>query len=240
LAYQAWFKAHLELLDTARAPRFPDAALIKSIENDTGQSKEERAQSRDHYARVQSRALFISTSQSVDGLHLEIPNLHLNRCFGCSSVSVWIADALVAPAAAGSVQAAADVPEDVRVVFDEAAKVIDSSPAAAAALLRLALQKLLVALGGAGKSTSIDAAALSKKGLDLRIQRAMEGLRVIGGDAVQPGHISLQDDRTVALRLFQLINLIVNTMITQPRLIEAVLAGANSLKEAALLSAQGD
>jgi hypothetical protein len=238
LAYQAWFKPHLELLDSARAPTFPSAPAGRGIDSEP--HRDDRPASRDPNARTPSRGLFVASGPEAPGLHLQVPNLHLNRCFACSSVSVWLADALIVPAAPANVQAATDVPDEVRALFDEAAKVVDASPPAAAALLRLALQKLLVVLGGSGKNLSLDVSSLGKKGLDTRIQRAMEGLRVIGGDAVPPGHIHIQDDRAVAMRLFQLVNLIVNTMITQPRLIDAVMSSANSLKEAALLRAQGE
>jgi hypothetical protein len=240
LAYQAWFRIHLELLDANNAPGFPDTDTLQKLEADATLREAEKASLREHYARIQSRALFISAGQAVDGLHLLLPNLNINRCFGCSNVSVWLADHLVEPRPRAELQAAPETPEDVGVAFDEAAKVVDASPPAAAALLRLAIQKLIMVLGGSGKNLSADVATLGKKGLDVRIQRALESLRVIGSDAAQPGHIDMRDDRASAMRLFQLVNLMVNTMITQPRLVDAVLSGADSLKRAALVRVHGE
>lgn len=42
-------------------------------------------------------------------------------------------------------------------------------------------------------------------------------MRVIGNDAVHPGQIDLRDDTKTAEKLFQLVNLIAEVMITQPK-----------------------
>lgn len=59
--------------------------------------------------------------------------------------------------------------------------------------------------------------ALVKKGLDVRVQRALDVVRVIGNNAVHPGHIDLRDDRAAAEKLFGLVNLIAERMISQPK-----------------------
>jgi len=42
-------------------------------------------------------------------------------------------------------------------------------------------------------------------------------LRVIGNNAVHPGELDLKDDTNIANALFDVLNLIVESMITQPR-----------------------
>lgn len=54
----------------------------------------------------------------------------------------------------------------------------------------------------------------------MRIQKALDIVRVIGNEAVHPGQIDLRDDTETASKLFNVINLIVDTMITQPRSID--------------------
>jgi len=91
----------------------------------------------------------------------------------------------------------------------------------AAALLRLVIQRLLKYLGAGGKDLNEDIASLVSKGLDRRIQMSLDVVRVIGNNAVHPGQIELKDDRPTANTLFSLVNLIVDSMISQPKHIEA-------------------
>ena len=42
-------------------------------------------------------------------------------------------------------------------------------------------------------------------------------MRVIGNNAVHPGKIDLSDDRATAERLFRLLNLITENMISEPK-----------------------
>jgi hypothetical protein len=95
--------------------------------------------------------------------------------------------------------------------------ILDLSPRGAAALLRLGIQKLCKHLGETGENLNADIAALVKKGLDVRVQRALDVVRVIGNNAVHPGHIDLRDDRATAEKLFGLVNLIAELMISQPK-----------------------
>jgi hypothetical protein len=43
---------------------------------------------------------------------------------------------------------------------------------------------------------------------------------VIGNNAVHPGQIDLRDDKATAIKLFNLVNLIVEAMIATPKHIE--------------------
>lgn len=47
-------------------------------------------------------------------------------------------------------------------------------------------------------------------------------MRVIGNESVHPGEMDLKDDRETALALFRIINLIVETEITEPKRLEAL------------------
>jgi hypothetical protein len=54
--------------------------------------------------------------------------------------------------------------------------------------------------------------------LDVRVQKALDTVRVIGNESVHPGEMDLRDDPETAGMLFALVNAIANDMITQPRL----------------------
>ncbi|MCD1266846.1 DUF4145 domain-containing protein [Shinella sumterensis] len=117
-----------------------------------------------------------------------------------------------------------DTPPDIARDYDEARLIAQKSPRGAAALLRLAIQKLCAHLGEPGRNINDDIAALVSKGLDPRIQRALDVLRVVGNEAVHPGTIDLKDDPDTAENLFKLFNLIVEKMISEPKLVDEVYA----------------
>lgn len=113
-----------------------------------------------------------------------------------------------------------DLPDDIKRDYLEASDIVELSPRGAVALLRLALQKLCKHLGESGKDINKDIGALVKKGLNPSIQKALDSVRVTGNNAVHPGTIDLTDDRETAYKIFGFINIIANTMITQPKEIE--------------------
>jgi hypothetical protein len=86
--------------------------------------------------------------------------------------------------------------------------------------LRLALQKICKHLGEPGKNINEDIGSLVKRGLNPSIQRALDVLRITGNNALHPGELDVRDDRILVGKLFALLNVIVQQMITQPREIE--------------------
>ena len=87
-------------------------------------------------------------------------------------------------------------------------------------MLRLVIQKLCKHLGEKGKDINEDIASLVSKGLSPKVQQGLDIVRVVGNNAVHPGQIDLKDDTETANRLFGLVNLIANVMITQPKHVE--------------------
>lgn len=108
-----------------------------------------------------------------------------------------------------------DLPEECRVDYLEARSIISNSPRGSAALLRLCVQKLVVHLGGTGKNINEDIAALVRNGLPIRIQQALDVVRVVGNNAVHPGEMDINDHLETAMALFGLINLITENQISQ-------------------------
>lgn len=137
-------------------------------------------------------------------------------CARCSRFSIWIDRKLVHPVSSIAPLPIEDMPDDVKGDYNEAREVLNSSPRAAVALLRLALQKLMHHLGEKGKDLNTDIGNLVKKGLPQKVQEALDCIRVIGNNAVHPGQIDLKDDINTAIALFGLLNMIVEIMITQP------------------------
>ena len=148
---------------------------------------------------------------------LELHLLHASQCYSCSDVAIWRMGRLVSPSFALDIEPNQDMPADAANDFREAAEIFDVSPKGAAALLRLSLQRILKHLGQPGKNINDDIGALVSSGLPVVVQQALDVVRVVGNNAVHPGQIDVDDNRETAMKLFNLLNIIVEQMITQPK-----------------------
>ncbi|MBF0638764.1 DUF4145 domain-containing protein [Pseudomonas protegens] len=126
------------------------------------------------------------------------------------------------PVVGNVVPANPDMPSDIKRDYDEASSILNQSPRGAAALLRLAIQKLCKELGQPGKNINDDIKSLVSSGLSSMVQQALDTVRVIGNSAVHPGQIDIKDDRQTAESLFRLINLIVEKMVSEPKHVQAM------------------
>lgn len=124
---------------------------------------------------------------------------------------------LVLPASVTAEQAHPELPEECKRDFNEAREISGQSPRGAAALLRLSLQKLCAHLGGKGENINDDIKQLVGQGLAPQVQQALDLVRVTGNHAVHPGEISLEDSPEHVTVMFQMINLIVDELISRPR-----------------------
>lgn len=142
------------------------------------------------------------------------------NCRHCNKYSFWINEKMIYPFSGTAPLPNPDMPEDVIQDYEEARSVLSLSPRGAVALLRLAIQKLCKHLGESGDNINNDIAALVKKGLPVKLQQALDSVRVIGNNAVHPGQIDLKDDVETAHKLFVFVNIIVDNQITQPKAID--------------------
>lgn len=140
--------------------------------------------------------------------------INVVTCRSCKNIQVWLEDQMVYPDYSDIPYPNNDMPESVKKIYTEAADVFSKSPRAAAALLRLALQKLCVELGLQGKKIDDDIAELVRRGIPESIQEALDAVRVIGNNAVHPGEIDLDENKDIVSALFQILNFIVEKMIT--------------------------
>jgi len=116
-----------------------------------------------------------------------------------------------------------DMPADVKIDYDEAASIAAKSPRGAAALLRLALQKLCKHLGKEGKNINSDIRSLAEDNvLPPLVIKVADTVRIVGNNAVHPGEMSEEDFDRVSSKLFDLLNFIVKKAITEPKELEAL------------------
>jgi hypothetical protein len=109
------------------------------------------------------------------------------------------------------------MPQDVAKDYEEARR---QSPRSSAALLRLCVQKLCVVLGEPGENINADVGRLVAKGLPLRVQQALDIVRVVGNEQVHPGTLDVRDNPEIAQKLFKLVNFIVEDQISKPKMLE--------------------
>ena len=147
-------------------------------------------------------------------------NFAIATCESCSESSVWIEENQVYPRSSAVDPPSCDLSDELKSLYDEAKAILVDSPKGAAAILRLAIQKLMIELGQKGKEINKDIGALVATGLPPKVQKALDLVRVVGNNAVHPGQISLDDDRELAETIFKLVNLIAYECITRPREIE--------------------
>lgn len=154
---------------------------------------------------------------------------YFGKCARCGEYSVFIGDRLVHPMIGIAPPPNAAMPDGVKMIYSEAASVLTNSPRASAALLRLAVQVLCKHLGEEGANINTDIKHLVAKGLPEVVQQSLDVLRVTGNEAVHPGQIDT-DSPEVVIRLFELLNVIVEYMIALPnrvgKLFQELPAGA--------------
>lgn len=149
----------------------------------------------------------------------------LSKCESCGEPTIWHGKKMIYPLHSSAETPNPDLPEHICADFEEARLIANFSPRGAAALLRLAIQKLCAHLGQSGKNINSDIAALVSSGLPQKVQQALDSVRVIGNDAVHPGAIDLRDDLETVHKLFRLVNFIAYKTITEPREVEEIYNG---------------
>ncbi len=160
-------------------------------------------------------------SKLVPTFYKTLPDkLQIYTCLACGEFSLWVDKSIVFPKMISVTQPNKDLNDAVKSLYLEAAKIVSDSPKGAAALLRLALQKLLRQVGKEGKNINNDIKELVEDGLSPKIQKALDLVRVVGNNAVHPGYIDFNDNPEIAEKLFQLINFIANELITKPKELE--------------------
>ena len=156
--------------------------------------------------------------------------LTIARCYSCGKKIIWIDNEYIYPNIVAE-EVNPDLPTSVKQLYNEAGLIYNQSPRAACALLRLAIDRLCNELGETDRDINKNIGALVEKGLPKKIQQALDIVRVVGNKAVHPGTIAFDvDDIDTAKSLMRLINMIGQSMITDPNEIDKMY---NQLPESA-------
>lgn len=177
-----------------------------------------------HWGYVNGLAVQYSSYSSQRDLG-QAPLVVMSLCEACNKESIYIGGRITLPAESDAPPATQDLPVDLHDDYEEARSILPLSPRGSAALLRLVIQKLLPHLGATKKAIDAAIGELVAAGkIKIQIQQALDTVRVIGNESVHPGEMDLKDDRDTALALFRIINLIVETEITEPKRLQALYA----------------
>ena len=142
--------------------------------------------------------------------------IRVSKCEHCDKICLWYFDKLVYPNRGNAPSPNIDMPGEIKKDYEEAASISTQSPRGAAALLRLVIQKLCISLGGNGSNINEDIQTMISKGVPVTVQQALDIVRVVGNNAVHPGQIDVDDPEIVG-KLFSLINVICEYMISMPK-----------------------
>lgn len=155
----------------------------------------------------------------------EVKNLNISQCFSCDKFVVWINAKQYWPHPEYEIPPASNMPTTVLDNYSEARLIYKDSPRAACALLRSAIECLCNEINGKNQSVFEGIGQLVKAGLDSKIQRALDVVRVTGNNAIHPGTMSSEDSLDTAIRLFKLVNIIVEKLINEPVEIDSLFEG---------------
>lgn len=221
VAHQDWFRGMALPLDESETPFIPDAEWLSALKNDHQVNDEQFEEFQSFYKNYCTKSPFFSDLKD-DKYVFYLNNISISKCFSCKKLSLWRHDFLIFPQPLSGEEPNPDLPDDVLADYEEARAVFSASPRASAALLRLCVEKICRHVGDAKETLDKNIARLVGRGLDERIQKALDIVRVIGNESVHPGQIVLNDDRKTAVELFAIVNLIAEHFISREKRINAL------------------
>jgi hypothetical protein len=176
-----------------------------------------------------------------EGLTYQLPDkawdLYITVCTECERYAVWENGRMIFPFTSTLPEPAEDIPENVRMVYVEAAQVFKYSPRSSAALLRLAIEALLPQLPNYtinNKKLVGMIGELVAQGIPAHLQKALDSIRLYGNQGIHTAEIIDEDDTEIGIFLFELINVIVKELITDKKKIDAFYSSFPASKLAAI------
>ena len=154
--------------------------------------------------------------------NVTIKKFNTCMCRRCGKITIWKDAAMIFPSTGNAAMPNSDMPDEIKNDYNEARDIVSRSPRSACALLRLCIEKICTDKVSTGKDLNEKIKKLSKGGLNDKIIKALDSVRVIGGQAVHPLKMDLKDDVDTATRLFDIINYISNWAYTSEKAIDHI------------------
>ena len=137
-----------------------------------------------------------------------ITHYTVGRCNHCKDVTIWNYEYQIYPSTGNAPMPNPDMPKEMKQDYNEARDIVERSPRSACMLLRLCVEKICDEKIPEGGDMNEKIGKMVGKGLDDRIKKALDSVRVIGGEAVHALQMDLKDDREIATKLFKIVNFI--------------------------------
>lgn len=144
-------------------------------------------------------------------------DIYVSWCEHCQKFSLWANAQLLIPAKSILPPPHSDTPLELAKLYVEAMQVYSISAKGAAAMIRLALHRLILQLGSKGNDLNDNIAVFLEQGLPAQVMLALRSIRVIGEKAVLPGVIYAEENTNETAALFDVFNLIVEYIITRKK-----------------------
>ena len=153
-------------------------------------------------------------------------------CTSCKKNCLWHGGEKIYPDTSNAPLPNEDLSSEVREIYQEAASILQKSPRAAAALLRLAIEHLCKEQECKGKTLHDQIKSLAEK--DHKLQKVVESLdivRFVGNAGVHAGTIQINENPDIVEGMFALINYAANQLLTAQREQEEIIARTNKLRD---------
>lgn len=173
---------------------------------------------------IETPVRLFEVGENAQYVKMGLRNTFISTCMECGDFALWFGSRMILPRATAAPAAHVDMPDVVKEDYDEARRILSLSPRGAAALLRLAVEKLCIDLGYETGNVNAKIKKMVDDGLPHAVERALDVVRVIGNNAVHPGYLDLKDDLDTATQLFGIMNYIVMDRITRPNELEKLFA----------------
>lgn len=137
-------------------------------------------------------------------------------CYHCLSAMVWHNENPIYPITGYQPPPHTDMPENIRLIYEEAASISQLSPRASCALMRYAIEEFIKGMGYKDDLFDNIGKMYKESIISVTIKDGLDIVRVTGNNALHGNKIDISDQTTVHL-IFTLINQIVEELISIPK-----------------------
>ena len=153
----------------------------------------------------------------VVGIKGKLDGMSVSVCSHCDNKVLWLNENILLPRNLPVPPPPEDTPLEVKRIYIEAGMVLNDSPRASGALIRLALELLLQNINKNKLSLNENINKLMESGITQQLIKAVSILRINGNDIMHTGVIKILENKDDVVYLFELFNMIVEELIEEPK-----------------------